>query len=198
MPLTAMCLCRKAFSRSRPGSSSPTMPTGRTFTSRSARLLMAFAPPPGTMVRSRCFSMSTGASLETREISPYTNSSATRSASTVTVTFGKTSRIFLSRSPSLGCLIIRVTILSCPVLPLADGPQNGIHDVSRVHQIHFHGHDCEGVQGREIAAQVDGVFLGGHETFGFAPGFKGEQFTDVVFRVEVMISVNRLRDRFDS
>src|SRR5213080_922232 len=37
---------------------------------------MAFAPPPGTTLRSRCLRIKTGASRETREISPNTNSSA--------------------------------------------------------------------------------------------------------------------------
>ena len=62
---------------------------------------MALAPPPGTTVRSRCFRISTGASRETREISPKTNSSATRSPMTVTVTLGKDSTILRSRSVSL-------------------------------------------------------------------------------------------------
>src|SRR6266705_5841654 len=65
---------------------------------------MALAPPPGTRVRSRCLRMSTGASRETREISPKTNSSATRSATAVTVTFGNVCTIFCRRSVSLECL----------------------------------------------------------------------------------------------
>ena len=51
--------------------------------------MTALAPPPGTTVLSRCFRISTGASRETRAISPKTNSSATRSANTVTETSEK-------------------------------------------------------------------------------------------------------------
>src|SRR5262245_35189884 len=58
---------------------------------------MAFAPPPGTIDRLRCFRISTGASRLTREISPKTNSSATRSPSTATLTRGKLSTIFSRR-----------------------------------------------------------------------------------------------------
>ncbi len=61
---------------------------------------------PGTILRSRCFRISTGASRETREISPNTNSSATRSARTVTVSLGKDSTSFRRRSFSLICLVI--------------------------------------------------------------------------------------------
>src|SRR5438552_3815406 len=65
---------------------------------------MALAPPPGTILRSRCFRMSTGASRETREISPKTNSSATRSPSTATVRRGKASTIFARRC----CVVVSV------------------------------------------------------------------------------------------
>ncbi len=54
---------------------------GRTRAPRSTRLLAAFAPPPGSVCVSRCRKISTGASRETREISPETNSSATKSPS---------------------------------------------------------------------------------------------------------------------
>src|SRR3984893_533358 len=70
---------------------------------------MALAPPPGTIFRSRCFRISTGASRDTREISPKTNSSATRSARTVTVNLGKEATIFRKRSFSLICLVINVS-----------------------------------------------------------------------------------------
>src|SRR5438876_8991496 len=52
---------------------------GRMRAPSEARLLAALAPPPGTMWDSRCLRIRTGASRETREISPYWNSSATKS-----------------------------------------------------------------------------------------------------------------------
>src|SRR4029077_11225669 len=57
--------------------------------------------------------MSTGASRDTREISPYTNSSATRSPSTVIVTLGNASIIFRSRSTSFKCFVIRRLEQTC-------------------------------------------------------------------------------------
>src|SRR5215471_10156596 len=98
MPLIGMWRRRKQCNSSWPASSSPITPTGSTLTPRSARLQMALAPPPGAMLRSRCFRMSTGASRETRAISPKTNSSATRSARTVAV-----SRLKLSTMRSKRC-----------------------------------------------------------------------------------------------
>src|SRR5450759_214738 len=103
---------------------------------------MALAPPPGTTLRSRCFKISTGASRETREISPNTNSSATRSARTVTVSLGKDSTIFRRRSFSLICFVInmlvhrlQLKIFSRAGLSFRDScengsRQNGIHNVS--------------------------------------------------------------------
>ena len=70
--------------------------------------------PPGTTVLSRCFRISTGASRETREISPNTNSSATRSPSTVTVTLGNDSTIFLSRAALLSRLVMRMGCILPP------------------------------------------------------------------------------------
>jgi len=49
----------------------------------------------------------------TREISPNTNSSATRSARTVTVSLGKDSTIFRSRSFSLICFVIKMPGHKC-------------------------------------------------------------------------------------
>src|ERR1700691_4343439 len=82
MPETLMRLRRK-WSRSwRPASSSPTTPTGRTRAPRSARLKTALAAPPGYDSVRRWRRIRTGASRETREISPETNSSRTKSPTT--------------------------------------------------------------------------------------------------------------------
>ena len=95
-----------AFSRARPLRRRPTIPTGRTFTSQVGQIIDGVGPATGTMVRSRCFRISTGASRDTRGISPKINSSATGRPSTVTVVLGNDSTIFLSRSFSLGCLFM--------------------------------------------------------------------------------------------
>src|SRR5437588_953765 len=58
---------------------------GKTLAPRVERLLAALAPPPGTTCVSRCFRMRTGASRETREMSPKRNSSATKSPRRTTV-----------------------------------------------------------------------------------------------------------------
>ena len=81
-PEVSTPLARKYSSSASPAESSPSAETGSTRAPRSARLLAAFAPPPGTNCVSRCRKISTGASRETREISPNTNSSATKSPRT--------------------------------------------------------------------------------------------------------------------
>src|ERR1051326_6654068 len=220
-PLTAIFLWRKYFSSNRPGSSSPTMPTGRTFTPRSARLLAAFAPPPGTTVRSRCFRISTGASRDTREISPKTNSSATRSPNTVTVRLGKSSTIFLSRSPSLGCFVIipivapavagasrpRVVevamtqryrqILSCAAFSFVDLAQDGIHGVSCIGQFHVHGNDRERLKRGKVWPEVDRIFLSSDKPSRLAALFQFQQFADVLFFIRMVVAVKCFGNRLD-
>src|SRR5271169_3046758 len=114
---------------------------------------MAFAPPPGTMVFSRCFKISTGASRETREISPNTNSSATKSPSTATVTLGNELTICFSRSVSLGCLFMNVSgILSCGASALANCAQHGVQRTSFVQQFHLDRDDRQRLQRRKKSA----------------------------------------------
>src|SRR5437899_6091499 len=126
---------------------------------------MAFAPPPGITLRLRCLRISTGASRETREISPKMNSSATRSPSTVTVTLGNASTIFFSRSVSSGCLLISVRrIFSCPMPPFLNPTQHGIHRPSRVGKLHLHRDHRQRLQCRKIPVKIDAVFLGRDET----------------------------------
>src|SRR5579863_1926555 len=220
-----MRLWRKYFSSMRPGSSSPTTPTGSTFTPRSARLLAALAAPPGTTLRSRCFRISTGASRDTREISPKTNSSATRSPSTVTVILGNDSAIFLRRSASLGCLVIfglgapflascarsgdfhrrrkssapsvANSILSRAALSLPDLAQHGIHSVSCVRQFHFHRHHGKRLQRGKIRPEIDRVFLGSQEPAGLALLFEGKQLNNILLDISVMIAVERLGHGLD-
>src|SRR5579863_1384357 len=217
-----MRLWRKYFSSMRPGSSSPTTPTGRTFTPRSARLLAALAAPPGTTLRSRCFRISTGASRETREISPKTNSSATRSPKTVTVILGKASTIFLRRSPSFGCLVIRISeggagaiagwrevtlaalpgcatksILSCAPLSFFNHAQNSIQSVSCVVQLHADGNHRQRLQRGKIWPQIDGIFLGSNKASGLATFPQVDQFTDILLGVRVVVAIKRFGYRID-
>src|SRR5262249_38224687 len=159
--------------------------------------------PPGMMVRSRCFRISTGASRETREISPKTNSSATISPSTVTVALGKASTIFASRSVSFKCLVIvtssplvapafhqrptnlplTLPILSCPAATLGKGMQDGIHSVSGVFQFHLHRDDRNRLQRGKISAQIHRIFFGGDESARFTFLFQLQQFAHVFFRI---------------
>src|SRR5271170_1658116 len=192
-----MRLWRKYFSRSLPGSSSPTMPTGRTFTPRSARLFAALAAPPGTTVRSRCFKISTGASRDTREISPNTNSSATRSPRTVMVTLGNASIILRSRSASFKCLVIRSLVAVSGIFsrappPFLDHAQHGIHNVSRVGQFHLDGDDRQRRERRQISAQVHRIFFGGDEAAALTALPELQQIAHVFFCVGVMIAEKRL------
>src|ERR1700722_11707902 len=193
-----MRLCRKNFTSSRPGSSSPRAPTGSTLTPRSARLLTAFAPPPGSTVRSRCFRISTGASRDTREISPYTNSSATRSPSTVMVTLGKASIILRSRSTSFKCFVIRYRgnfpiVAVCRIFSRAAAPfihhaQDGIDGVSRAGKFHLDRDDCERRERVKISAQVHRIFLRSDEASSLAALFELQQVAHILFRVGMMIT----------
>src|SRR5579863_183354 len=183
-------------------------PTGSTFTPRSARLFTAFAPPPGSTVRSRCFRMSTGASRDTREISPYTNSSATRSPSTVIVTLGKASTIFCSRSTSFKCLVIgnsrrrpvvAVTgIFSRVGSAVLDRAQHGIHSVSCVGKLHLYRNHGQRREGPEISTEIYCIFFGSHETASFTSPIKFKQVANIFFSVSVMIAEECLRYRIDS
>src|SRR6266705_2917338 len=185
-----MCLARKPLSSKRPGSSSPSTPTGRTFAPRSARFWMALAPPPGSTVRSRCLRIRTGASRETREISPKINSSATRSPTTVIVILGNDSTIFISRSVSLEFLLIGVgRIFSCQPSSLLHDAQHGIHSVSRLQQFHFHRHHSQWLQRGHISTQVNRVFFGGDESPSFTLMAQLQQFLDVPLGVGMMIAV---------
>src|SRR5579859_1869658 len=68
-----------------PAGSSPTTLIGKTRVPSAAKLLAALAPPPGTNCDSRCRRIRTGASRETREISPNWYSSATKSPKSTTL-----------------------------------------------------------------------------------------------------------------
>src|SRR5208283_5237466 len=128
---------------------------------------MALAPPPGTTLRSQCLRISTGASRETREISPKTNSSATRSARTVTVSLGKDSTIFRRRRRpwfSL-CFVIdpalrgATKIFSRAGLPFRDSCQNGIDNGSRIVEGELELGDGEGIEFSLQRAQIHSVFF---------------------------------------
>src|ERR1700680_2015586 len=183
---------------------------------------MAFAPPPGTTLRSRCLRMRTGASRETREISPKINSSATRSPSTVTVTLGKSSTIFLSRSVSLRCLLISVwsartaegrdALGTAGVTPalhkappifsrlasfLRNPGHHGIHSVSCVGQLHFDRNHGERRQ-RQVSAQIDCVLFCSHKTVSLAALSQVQQITDVLIGIGVVVAVEGFSDRLDA
>src|SRR5439155_24170711 len=172
---------------------------------------MAFAPPPGTTLRSRCLRIKTGASRETREISPNTNSSATRSPTTVMVTLGKDSTIFLSRSDCLGCWVIRILsqsflsaesgatlIFSCRTAALFNGAQHGIQGVIRIEEFHFDGNNCQRNKGRKKFAQVDGVFFCGDKATGFALRAMFDQVRYIALGIGVMIAIECFGCRFDA
>src|SRR5579864_4786985 len=91
MPETSTFFSRKKSSRRSPVSSSPTAVTGITLAPRAAKLLAALAPPPGTICVSLCLRMRTGASRETRVMSPNWKASATKSPRTTTVLVEKRS-----------------------------------------------------------------------------------------------------------
>src|ERR1044071_9277700 len=71
-------------SSSRPAESSPTTPTNRARAPSAARFIAQLAAPPGTVSVRSCRRIITGASRDTRLISPDTNWSAIRSPSTTT------------------------------------------------------------------------------------------------------------------
>jgi hypothetical protein len=58
-------------------------------------------------------------------------------------------------------LVIRVPILSCRVLSLANDPQHGIDRVSGVGKIHGNRNDDDWLERREESAEIDGVLLCG-------------------------------------
>src|ERR1017187_3936244 len=183
-----MCLWRKPRSNNRPASSSPTTPTGNTLTPRSARLLTAFAPPPGVTVRSRCRRISTGASRDTREISPKTNSSATRSPTTVIVTFGNDSTIFCSRAVSLKCLLMwDDKIFSRRALAAFNDVQKGIHSVRCIYQFHAHWNDRQRLQFGQMGTEIDAILFRGDVSASFAGAAQFQQLLDIALGIGAMI-----------
>src|SRR5580704_16084761 len=203
-----MRLWRNNFISSRPGSSSPMAPTGSTFTPKSARLLTALAPPPGTTVRSRCFRISTGASRDSREISPNTNSSATKSPSTVMVTLGNASIIFRSRSAPFKCFVIRFRgtrrsvavwgIFSRVAAPFLNHAQHGIHGISGVRQLHLYPNHHQRRERCQISSQVHGIFFCGDEAARLTALPKLQQVANILLGVGVMIAEESLGDRINT
>src|SRR5882724_6470075 len=148
------------------------MPTGSTFTPKSARLWIAFAPPPGSTLRSRCLRIRTGASRETREISPKMNSSATRSPRTVTVVLGNASTILRRRSFSLTVLaMMESKIFSRARLSFRNSRQNCIYKLGGTVEGDSQGGNSQGLKIGAQRSEVDGVFFGGQKTTAaeFAP-----------------------------
>src|SRR5260370_28226983 len=143
---------------------------------------MAFAPPPGTTWRAWCFRISTGASRETREISPNTNSSATRSARTVIVRLGKDSTIFRRRGRPfslMGFVIkmpghnnlghrVQLKIFSRAGLPVRDSRQNRVHNVRGMVEREAQHRDRERRKFRLQRSQIERIFFRGHEAAGAA------------------------------
>src|SRR5213593_1091350 len=153
---------------------------------------MAFAPPPGTTLRSRCLRIKTGASRETREISPNTNSSATRSPTTVMVTLGKDSIMFLNAEADA------TLIFSCRTAALFNRAKHGIQGVIGVEKLHLDGNDCQRNKGRKKFAQVDGVFFCGDKATGFALRAKFDQVRYIALGIGVMIAIECFGGRFDT
>src|SRR5262245_56566005 len=200
-PLVGIRRWRNCCSSKRPGSSSPTMPTGSTLTSSAARLQTALAPPPGRMVRSRCFRMSTGASRETREISPYTNSSATRSPNTTTRALANESTISRRRLLPGDGFERLLTGSGTQIFSRAGAVAGrdelehiGNHPVG-VFQFQFNPGDCQRLKGGCMRAQVDGIFLGGDEAIGYFGFARLAEMGNVGFTVGVMIAKGHLLSR---
>src|ERR1700687_3290899 len=187
-----MCLWRKLRRSRLPASSLPTTPTGRTFTPKSARLFTAFAPPPGTTVRSRCRRMSTGASRETREISPNTNSSATMSPSTVTVMRGKEATIVRSRSACWGTRVMKKKIISRGIFSrrrpaFLNHTQNSIQGVKGLEQVHDYASHGDRLNRGKQRAEIDRVLLSGDEAAGAVLFSQCHQLANVGSRVSVVV-----------
>src|SRR5271167_2396363 len=180
IPLVETFLSRNCSSRRLPASSSPTTPTGRTLTPSEARFIRALAPPPGTTTRSRCLRMSTGASRDTRAISPKTNSSAIRSTRAVMETSENDWTAFFQRSASFKCLVMNSnegpapgielpdpaepTIVSCGrLLSLDNCGQHRIDGGIGIFQMYSHGNHVYRLQGLQMCAEVHGVFFRGEE-----------------------------------
>src|SRR5581483_911720 len=165
---------------------------------------MALAPPPGTTVLSRCLRIRTGASRETREISPKTNSSATISPRTVTVIPGKRRTISFRRSCWAWALKLRLCgsqycIFSCHCLAAAqERSEHGIDGFASVLQLHAHGNYCNGIQPREQLRQVDRVFLSGYRAARSANLAQFEQLANVRQRIGVVIAKHCLGHSIDS
>src|SRR5882672_526080 len=190
---------RKARSRSLPGSSSPTTPTGRTVTPRSARLQIALAAPPGTTLRSRCFRISTGASRETREISPKMNSSATRSPRTVTVVLGNASTILRRRSFSLTVLaMMESKIFSRARLSFRNSRENCIDKLGGTVEREFQRGNRQGLKVGSQRSEIDSVFFGGQEPAGAEFTSPCEQALNVTFTIRMVVAEDDLGGRYNA
>src|SRR4051812_28491488 len=135
--------------------------------------------------------MSTGASRETRVISPNTNSSATRSPSTVTVTLGNASTILTSRSACLfmvGQSLLRKRYCLTLAAAQSYGPQHRLHASRALGELHRDRGDGDGFEPLADGAQVDGVFFRGDEHLGVALPAKLQQVFDVVFFVTIVVA----------
>src|ERR1700690_2506314 len=161
---------------------------------------MALAPPPGTTLRSRCCKISTGASRETREIAPKTNSSATRSASTVTVSLGKDSTIFLRRPFSLLDFVINLLdqnllaqsgatkIFSRAVLRFRNDRQNGIHNSGWVAERELERGDGEWFEEVLLRREIDSVFFRRKKTDTLKVATRADKSLNVVEAISMMVA----------
>ena len=131
-------------------------------------------------MRSRCLRMSTGASRDTRAISPKTNSSATRSTSAVMETSQNDWTIFFQRSASFRCLVMNskegpapwmeqpgateLVIVSRGALPSLGN--RGQHRVERgvgTLQLHSHSDNVNGLQRLQMRTEIHCVLFRGNE-----------------------------------
>src|SRR5215207_5446989 len=117
-------------SSSRPGESSPTTPTMAARAPSAARFIAQLAAPPGTVSVRSCRRIITGASRDTRLISPDTNWSAIRSPSTKTrrpqnartsaasrPVSAIPSTVICNRVPRTECWLVLHSVLSTYYLP---------------------------------------------------------------------------------
>src|SRR5438132_4749763 len=182
---------------------------------------MALAPPPGTILRSRCFRMSTGASRETREISPKTNSSATRSPSTATVRRGKASTIFASRCcvvvSVFGFVFIRIyrptsaksgqmwgteRSLKFQIVSRGAGDarinlgEDGVHNGFGVFHFQLQRNNVKRLQALGQRPQIDGVFFGSDEATSSRLLTSALQPAHIIFGIQMMVGESDLGQRF--
>ena len=90
-------------------------------------------------------------------------------------------------------LCYATAIFSCFGPAFGDRAENGIHNASRIDQLHLNSRDDWGYFAK-MCAQVNGIFFRGDEAVGLLLISQFEQMANVIGRVLVMIAVKPFRD----